>query len=339
MQAIFRALGGTGSVVVPAYNCIAVPEAVEAAGWRPVFADVATGDINMNCESVAASVDSQTRAVVLTHQFGIPPDVSDVVGFCRQRGLFVVEDAAAALGARHQGRLAGTFGDAAVLSFHFTKILNAGRGGALLTNNGELAERVAGLCSHPGGLLDGLTDFLAALAWWAATKPGSYAVLRRMWASLRQAQLYEVVAPRPRPQANGFRPCSRFVAGLVASQLKRLDVNLGKRKRLAATYAEALTELPGVATCPVGPAADPCWMQYPVFVERKQECYQYMLRHGVDLSWTFRYSCGASYKASGKDNAERAARTSLGLPTYPGLRSRDARRIALLLRQFSQQIA
>lgn len=339
LQAVFRALHSSGSAVVPAYNCIAVPEAVEAAGWRPVLADVAPGDVNMDCSALAACADGSTSAVVLTHQFGIPPDVEEQIDLCRRRNWFVVEDAAAAIGARFQGRWVGTFGDVAALSFHLTKIVSAGRAGAILTNDDVLAKRIQSLWRGRLACGVGLRDFLGAVAWWCATRPVNYAVIRRLWGVLRQEPLYQVVRPRKPARQPGFRSCSGFAARLAELQLRRLDANVATRKHLAQVYSEALTGTKGVETCPIAPGADPCWMQFPVFVEQKDACYRFMLRRGVDLSWTFRYSCGVSYGSAGIEQAERAARRLLGLPTYPALPLHDAQRIATLLREFAERAA
>jgi dTDP-4-amino-4,6-dideoxygalactose transaminase len=291
----------------------------------------------MDRASLAAAVESDTRAVVLTHQFGIPRDVDELVDFCRQQSLFVVEDAAAALGARYTGRPVGTFGDAAVISFHFTKIANVGRAGAVLTDDIELTPRIQVLREKSSSPAHRLTDLAKAFAWWVATRRAVYAILRRLWEAIRPEELYEVVEPRPRPRARGFRPCSGFAASLAALQLRRLDANLAKRRQLAAIYASALAGLPRIRTCYVAAQAEPAWMQFPVFVDQKEQCYRYLLRHGVDLSWTFRYSCGASYAVSGMDNAQQAASKLLGLPTYPALSRCEAQRISDLVHEALQQ--
>lgn len=337
IQAVLRALGYTGSAVVPAYNCIAVPEAVQAAGWRPVFADVAAGDVNMDCASLAAAIEPDTKVVVLTHQFGIPPDVDDQLDLCRRRRLFVLEDAAAALGARYKGRLAGTFGDVAVVSFHLTKIVNAGRAGAAMTNNDELAARIEALCNQAPGRLSSLRDLFTALVWWCATRPLAYTVLRRLWQALWRDRLHQVVRPDPRPRPNRFPMCSGFAASLAELQLRNLNANVAARERLAQIYSAALSGRPGIRTCPAPAGSTPSWMQFPVCVERKEECYQYLLRHGVDLSWTFRYCCGESYGTGGLEHSRRAAGELLGLPTYPGLKSQHARRASSVLLSFFER--
>ena len=335
LTALLSALGPKGVVVLPAYNCIAVPEAVAWAGWRTVLADIALGDVNMTHETLAQALPDEARAVILTHQFGLPPMIEPLVDLCRRRGLFIVEDAAPAVGARYRGQLTGRFGDAAVISFDLTKVLNAGHGGALLTNNdavaGKVASRQAGARSS-GSFL----DFAKASAWWMATRPCAYGALRKARSLLRKDELYEVAVPNEQPPTDIFQSCSGYVARLAGRQIAALEANVAARQALARIYAGELGGVSRVTMPSVPEGAEPAWIQFPIFVEKKAACYDYLLKHGVDLNWTFRYSCGASYNVPHVPNAERAARTVLGLPTYPGLLAAEARRICDLLRRFFQ---
>jgi dTDP-4-amino-4,6-dideoxygalactose transaminase len=312
-----------------------VPEAVTWAGWRPVFADIAPGTVNMTSETLAACVQEDAQAVILTHQFGLPTVVEPIVGLCRRLGLFVIEDAAAALGASYRGRPVGTFGDASVISFHLTKVANAGHAGVLLTNNDLVAERVQSLWSPGESMAKGAADFCKAAAWWVAMQPHCYPVLRRLRRILYEDPLYEVVVPNLKPPTDSFISCSRFVSQLASTQVARLASIVAARRGAARIYVERLSgHGNGIRVCPVPDGAEPAWTQFPVFVERKEECYRFFLEHGVDLSWTFRYSCAASYGTSRAPNSERAARTLLGLPTYPGLAPEEARRICDLFHMF-----
>ncbi len=327
-------MGGNGKMVLPAYNCIAVPDAVRWAGWQPVFADIAPGQVNMTHDTLAESLPSDARAVMLTHQFGLPPAIEPIVDICRGRGLFVVEDAAPAMGARYRGRLVGQFGDAAVISFHLTKVAGVGRAGALLTNDDDIAGKVRALQAASAGTGGSLVDLAEASAWWVATRPSVYGALRMARGLVKQEALYEKVARNERPPSNDFRPCSNDVARLAIRQMSSLDSNLSARRALACLYADELRGVAGVAMPGVPEGAEPAWMQFPIFVKNKAACYRFLLKNGVDLSWTFRYSCAASYAVTKAPNAERAARTLLGLPTYPGLPTKAARRICELLRRF-----
>jgi dTDP-4-amino-4,6-dideoxygalactose transaminase len=117
--------------------------AARRVGLRVRYADVDAGTLSLSGETVGAALTRATRAVVVTHLYGLLGDVEGVVAACRERGVAVVEDCAQAAGARRDGRAAGSFGDVAAFSFYPTKNLAAlGDGGAVLTDRGDIADRV-----------------------------------------------------------------------------------------------------------------------------------------------------------------------------------------------------
>ena len=161
-------------------------------------------------------------------------------------------------------------------------------------------------------------------------------MLRKARSLLRKDELYELAMPNEQPPTDIFQSCSGFVARLAGCQMDALKANVAARQALARVYASKLSGLSGVTMPSVPEGAEPAWIQFPIFVKNKAACYDFLLEHGVDLNWTFRYSCGVSYNCPNVPNAERAARTVLGLPTYPGLPEAGARRICDLLRRFFQ---
>jgi dTDP-3-amino-3,4,6-trideoxy-alpha-D-glucose transaminase len=132
-------------VVLPANTCAPTAAGVEAAGAVPVLADVDPQTWTLSAETAAAAVGPRTRAIVPVHLYGLCADVDALRGL----GLPIVEDAAQAHGAELRGRRAGTLGDAAAFSFYPTKNLGAlGDGGAVVTTNAEVAERVRALRTY-----------------------------------------------------------------------------------------------------------------------------------------------------------------------------------------------
>jgi dTDP-3-amino-2,3,6-trideoxy-4-keto-D-glucose/dTDP-3-amino-3,4,6-trideoxy-alpha-D-glucose/dTDP-2,6-dideoxy-D-kanosamine transaminase len=113
------------------------------ARLRPVFADVEPATLCLSRSTVETALTPATRAVVVTHLYGLLGDVESIVLLCRERGIAVVEDCAQAAGARRGGKRAGSFGDAAAFSFYPTKSLGGlGDGGAVATQSDEVATSV-----------------------------------------------------------------------------------------------------------------------------------------------------------------------------------------------------
>jgi len=142
-----RAVGvGAGDeVVVPSFTFYATAEAVASIGARPAFCDVDFDTRNVTADTVRAALTPDTRAVIAVDLFGSPAPVESI----RELGLPVVEDAAQAVGASLAGRRAGALGDIGTLSFYPSKNLGCfGDGGAIVTDDAELAERVRALRFH-----------------------------------------------------------------------------------------------------------------------------------------------------------------------------------------------
>jgi CDP-6-deoxy-D-xylo-4-hexulose-3-dehydrase len=106
----------------------------------PVFVDVDIGGYNALPERIAEAIGPRTRAIILAHTLGNPWDVARIQGLARQHGLWLIEDNCDALGSRYQGRLTGTIGDLATLSFYPAHHITTGEGGAVATNDETLAK-------------------------------------------------------------------------------------------------------------------------------------------------------------------------------------------------------
>lgn len=145
--AIELALGGVpiGSgdeVILSAYDFKGNFSDVLAVGGVPVLVDVLPGNWNLDSKQLAAAISPRTRAILVSHLHGGVVDMPAVMGFARQHQLVVIEDAAQCPGAWIHGRTAGTWGDVGVLSFGGSKLVSAGRGGALVTSRDDIAQRV-----------------------------------------------------------------------------------------------------------------------------------------------------------------------------------------------------
>lgn len=135
-------------VIVPAFTWVATANVVEYFGARPVFVDIDPSTFNVDVERLANALTDRTVGVIPVHLFGLCADMDGVSALAHERGLWVVEDAACAFGARIGERHAGTFGSAAAFSFHPRKAITTGEGGMLTTGDSELAEIARSLRDH-----------------------------------------------------------------------------------------------------------------------------------------------------------------------------------------------
>lgn len=142
-------IGHGDEVIVPANTFIASAEAITAVGARPVFVDHEKETYTINPEEIPSRITEKTKAIIAVHLYGQPADMDPILEIAAQYGLKVIEDAAQAHGAEYKGRRVGSIGDAACFSFYPGKNLGAyGDGGAVVTNDQELAECVRLLSQH-----------------------------------------------------------------------------------------------------------------------------------------------------------------------------------------------
>ncbi|HJT82433.1 MAG TPA: DegT/DnrJ/EryC1/StrS family aminotransferase [Chthoniobacterales bacterium] len=141
---------GAGDEVITVPNTfMATAEAITYCAARPVFVDVDERTYTMDPAGLEKALTSKTKAIIPVHLFGQPADMDPILEFARKHGLFVIEDACQAHGAEYKGRRAGTLGDAGCFSFYPGKNLGAfGEAGAVITNDGEMAEKIKVLRDH-----------------------------------------------------------------------------------------------------------------------------------------------------------------------------------------------
>lgn len=134
-------LGPGDEVIVPAISFISTATAVSRAGATPVFADIEPYSFNLDPERAEAAITPRTRAIMPVHFGGPMADMDRLMALAAARGLILIEDAAHAHGSEWNGKRAGSFGLAGMFSFQNSKVMTAGEGGILLSNDAGFAER------------------------------------------------------------------------------------------------------------------------------------------------------------------------------------------------------
>jgi len=216
LELALRAAGvGPGDeVIIPSYTFIATASAVLHLGATPVFVDIDPQTYTISPQAAERALSPRTRAVVPVHLAGTPADMDAVMALAGKAGLKTIEDAAQAHGAEWKGRRVGAIGDLGTFSFQSTKILTAGEGGAVVTNDSALAEMVWSLQNVgrvPGG------------EWYEHHRLG--------W-NLRMTE---------------------FQAAVLLAQMARLDDQIARRTENAAHLDALLPEVEGIEPLAVPP--------------------------------------------------------------------------------------
>ena len=139
LEIAIRALPMTGEVIVPAITFIATAHALQWQQITPVFCDIDPATHMLDPAEVETLITARTSGILGVHVWGRPCDVDALQDIADRHGLHLMFDAAHAFGCSHRGRMIGGFGRAEVFSFHATKFFNSFEGGAIATNDDELA--------------------------------------------------------------------------------------------------------------------------------------------------------------------------------------------------------
>ncbi len=229
--ALHLALAGLGigpgdEVITTPLTFCATVNTILQVGAVPVLADIGA-DGNIDPASVAQRITGRTRAILPVHLGGLPCEMDQLWSLARQHGLFVIEDAAHAVGSLYRGQPIGGGSDAVAFSFYATKNLTTGEGGMVTTNNSALAESMRILCLH------GITKD----AWNRYAQHGNW--------------YYEV-------QACGFKyNLSDIQSAIGIHQLRKQEHFIEVRTRYARLYSEALAGVPEVDIPP-----EPEWRRH-----------------------------------------------------------------------------
>ncbi|MBN8450694.1 MAG: dTDP-4-amino-4,6-dideoxygalactose transaminase [Candidatus Accumulibacter sp.] len=141
MAAILADIQPGDEVIMPSYTFVSTANAFLLRGGVPVFVDIRPDTLNIDEARIEAAVTEKTKAIVPVHYAGVGCEMDSIMAIARKHGLLVIEDAAQGIMASHQGRPLGSIGHLGALSFHETKNIISGEGGALLINDRALAER------------------------------------------------------------------------------------------------------------------------------------------------------------------------------------------------------
>jgi dTDP-4-amino-4,6-dideoxygalactose transaminase len=225
--------GPGDEVIVPAFTWVATPNAVEYVGARPVFCDVELDSYNVDPAQLEGLVTERTVGLLPVHLFGRAADMAAVNAVAKEHGLWVLEDAACALGTRQKGLHAGAMGDAGCFSFHPRKSITTGEGGMLATNDSQMAALARSLRDHGGSRSDLERH----------SQRGSFLL----------ADYDEL----------GFNYRMTDIQGALGSaQMERADWILAERARVAARYHEALAGLDWLRPPTVPDDEDHGWQSY-----------------------------------------------------------------------------
>ncbi len=290
---------GTGDeVIVPAFSFMATANVIELTGARPVFVDIDIKTLNIDVSKIEEAITRKTRAIMPVHEFGMACNITEICEIASKYNLIVIEDAACALGAKENGKYAGSFGEIASFSFHPRKAITSGEGGMLVTNNDKLAEKFRILRNHGISFSNEKTEFVEA----------------------------------------GFNyRMTDFQAAFVNSQFQRFEQILGYRNMLADIYFEQLKNVPAIQLPFLPDKKNHTWQSYHILVPanrdqiiKKLKAENIVTNLGAQcmpfqeyFQKKYRLDCQKLFP-----NAMKAYNQGLVLPLYNQLDAEDLKRVS-----------
>jgi dTDP-4-amino-4,6-dideoxygalactose transaminase len=300
-------------VVLPSFTFVSVANAVVRLGAQPVFAEISDETLDLDPDRLGEVITPRTRAMIPAHYAGVGAPMERYMEIAGRHGLVVIEDAAQGFGARRGGRWLGTFGDMAGFSFHETKNLTCGEGGAFLTQRDDLMKR-------------------AEIIYEKGTNRAQF--------FRGEVDRYTWIGP------GGSYVLSDILAAVLGAQIKKMDRLHEARRRVFERYLEALAGLAGEGRLrlPVIPRdCEPNWhifhVRFPSGEERDRVLAE-MRRRGINCSFHFvplhsspfgtsRLGC----REGSLPITEEVSRTLLRLPLHAELTDDDVRRVIETLQE------
>jgi perosamine synthetase len=322
-------------VILPTYTCYSVAASVLKAGLRPRLVDVDPATFDYQIDELEAEDFSKVLAVVACNLYGYPNDILALRRLTRRQGIFLVDDAAQAMGARSGGAWCGTGGDFGLYSFDKGKNVSAIDGGVVVTNDDKLAtayeeEQTALASPRP---LRAVDQLLKAVIYSVFLRPSLYWIPNRVPQLGLGKTVFTTEFPLETP--------TRLLTALAGSVMPRLGELTTVRAANAAALARELRAIPGLSF--VRPQADavPAFLRLPILLpdtEARRRALSALTSAGIGASASYPLSLAdlqelrpfvpESVRASG---GREVARRILTLPTHTYVAARDISTIATVL--------
>jgi dTDP-4-amino-4,6-dideoxygalactose transaminase len=281
LRAILKAMGvGEGDeVILPGFTCAVVPFTIIHCGARPIYVDIQR-DYRINLDALRSALTPATKAIIAQHTFGLPERLADILTLARSRGIRVIEDCAHVLpGSAVAGEPLGTWGDVAFFSFEAGKTISSGRGGAAVTSDEAIGQRLRRIkdelapMSRSDNVRIGARLLLSILLFHPSLFALGSVIRRTLY---RRGILSRGVPPgegRGDPPNPLLGRVADVQATLLLSQLRRLSAITDHRRACVRALARRLG----------GSPIDLPLMWYPLQVTNRDEAVERLSRHQIEL--------------------------------------------------------
>jgi perosamine synthetase len=334
LRALRRLAPHADEVLLPAYTCYSVPASAVLAGLKVRIVDVVPERFDFAPASLASADTSRVLALVVTNLYGLPGNLPALAAFARARGIFLIDDAAQAMGATVDGRPSGTWGDAGLFSLDKGKNVAAIDGGVIVTGRDDVA-----------ALVQEDVDALDEPSWAARMTHVAKAV---MYAALLPPSRYWIPNAIPQLGLGQTRYTTQYpvaladpgLAALGVVMLSHLEAFTAARRANAARLREVLAPLAGLTVPRVEAGVEPAWLRFPVLAAdtaRRDALLTALVAAGIGATGSYPSAIAdipelQPHLAAPPDTegGRAIAARILTLPTHPLVAARDIAAIATI---------
>lgn len=306
MHLILKNLGlrkGDG-VILSAYNFSGVPKAILAEGLYPEFVDANQDTYQIDIDTIENRINKNTRAIIATHLFGQPCELSKIIEVARKYNLLVIEDAAHSIGSFYHGRHTGTIADAGFFSFTGSKTLNTSFGGMIITNNTDLANKIKKeLLTYPFPERKELIKEIIKtyLYSWFTNRLffsmfGYPISLLLSGLNLDPLEIYK--ASKHKEIAEGRMRFTDYQASIGFRNMSYIDRLISKRKKIADILFKNLH--PSISIQKIPSDCQPNYFMIPLRAKNKLKFCRYLLFKGIDPNLEYASDCSYVVKSDGR---------------------------------------
>jgi dTDP-4-amino-4,6-dideoxygalactose transaminase len=326
---------GRDEVVLPSYTCFSVAASVVKAGLRPRIVDIDPATLDYDPARLREADVTGVLAIVATSLYGLPSNLPFLAALARQQGVFLIDDAAQAMGAMVGGQLSGTWGDAGLFSLDKGKNVSAIDGGIVVTNSDDIARAVTAQVEQLPAphATETAAGVLKALVYSVALHPRLYWIPN----GIPQLGLGRTVFTTDFP----LEAATPALAALGAVMLRRLEEFTEVRTTNAASFLNALRDISGVRTITPVPGSLPVYLRLPILIpdaDSRQSVFAALKAIGIGATGSYPSSLAdvPALQAVGiagahADGGRYVADHIVTLPTHAFVTAADVKRIINVL--------
>ncbi len=350
LYAILKAMGiGEGDeVIIPAFTCVVVPNAIIYLGATPVYVDITAATYNIDCSKIEEKITAATKVIIAQNTFGLSSDFDEINAIAQKHQLEVIEDCTHGFGGFYKGKANGTCAKAAFYSSQWNKPFSTGIGGMVLCQDAVLAEKLQkmeGELQEPSfkevqmlGLQLKVRSRLNPSLYWTAIK--TFRLLSKYNIVTGSSSGEELAAPiLPKDFLKGLSPI-QAKKGLEA--LSVFDQNLKHRRTIASLYTAAFAEM-GFTFLTEPAYATHTIIKYPFLVKDRKAFLALAETNNIQLNDWFLSPIHPieskfeqwHYVYGSFPIAEKISQHILNLPTDPSISIKEAQRIIQFLQKHS----